>query len=128
MADTNIIEEATKEAQDTSVATKEPIVDEGDKPITYLEDSDSLVTSEIAKELGLEIKETTKYNHDLEIILDYVKQKGAKTLNEAIWEVRDLSNKAGKPAFGHPITKITRFAYLYTERNKIDKELKRNGI
>jgi uncharacterized protein YoxC len=117
----NIIEQATEQAQEE---VKE---DTHDKPISYLADSDTVVTSEIAKEIGVEIKETTKYNHDLKLILDYVKQKGAKTLNEVIWEVRELSNKVGKPAFGHPITKMSRFAYLYTERNKIDKELARHG-
>lgn len=124
MDDKNIIEEAQEEVKEDVV---EDIDITEDKQISFLQSSDEYVTNQIAKELGVKSEETTKYDRDLQLLLEYAKIRGAKTLTDALWEIRQLQNRVGKSPYGSDIKKLSRYAYLFKEQSEIEKELGRYG-
>lgn len=121
--DTNIIEEAQEEAKEEEVVE----IKSEDVPVKLLKDTDQVVVSEIGRELGVETKETTKYDRDLKLLMEYAVNRGAKNLNDVLWEIRQLKNKVGKEAMGDSIKKYSRYAYLYNESVAIEKEMARYG-
>jgi len=123
MEDTeNIIEKATEKAKEEVVK-----VDSKDIPIRIMQSSDEVIKSEIGKELGVKTDETTKYDRDLTLLMEYAVNKGAKNLNDALWEIRQLQNRVGKEAIGDSIKKFSRYAYLYNESKAIEREIARYG-
>jgi hypothetical protein len=85
---------------------------------------DSVAHEQIAKTLGDKI-ETPRYTKELDAIIEYVQRtKGAKDLNETLWEVRFLSNQLGKDSWGGlQVSRVYRYVYLQNEKSSIDREL-----
>lgn len=84
-------------------------------------DYDSLALSQV---LGLEnIHDQTRYQNDLNIIKEWAKTKEYKDSYELKMLVRNLVNKLGTPAMAESlVTRVSRYAYLQLQEDKIVKE------
>ena len=81
---------------------------------------------QIARALGLEkLEDVKKYQHQIERLTEWGKAKGAKDMEDLIWQVKQLANRIGGPRFGElNVRNLATYAYLELERMKIDQQLK----
>ncbi len=84
-------------------------------------DYDGLALSQV---LGLDNdSERSKYKDDLQIIKEWAKTKEYKDSYELKTMVRNLINKMGTPAMAESlVTRVSRYAYLQLQTDKIVKE------
>lgn len=80
----------------------------------------------LARSLGLEnLNDMSKFDDQLSNLVEWAKAKGAKSREDIIWQVRELSNMIGGPRVGTPMVRnLSQYAYLEMEKIKIDKQMK----
>lgn len=79
----------------------------------------------VGRSLGLDkFSDVKKYQHNIERLIDWGKEKGAKDAEDLIWNIRQLANRVGSAPLGQNTTQhLSTYAYLEMERMKIDKQL-----
>lgn len=83
-------------------------------------------TNAVADAMGLEGKDIIKYRDDIDTIIDYLRTK-SKNLSPANirFFIRELEIKLGSPPVSEKRIKfVSRYAYLLSEKGKLDGELK----
>ena len=86
---------------------------------------DAILHSQIGQQLGLASLETEKYGHEIDRIVEWAKANGAKTLDDIIYEIKYLSNKLGHNPMEKRIKTISRYVFLSTEKQKLNREIER---
>lgn len=64
----------------------------------------------IAEILGEDAKNIGKFDLELNALLEYTQEKGAKSMEDVLWEIRYLANHLGTPGYGENRIK---FMYQY---------------
>jgi len=85
----------------------------------------TILHSQIGQQLGLASLETEKYGHEIDRIVEWAKANGAKTLDDIIYEIKYLSNKLGHNPMEKRIKTISRYVFLSTEKQKLNREIER---
>lgn len=112
------------------INAENPVVEE----LTHTEDGGISATSQegqnylktkINEILGAE-HEVSKVDTELTKILEWAEGKGAKTLEDVLWEVRELANHLGTPSYGESRLKfLYQYVYLLNESREITNKLKK---
>ena len=100
---------------------EEPKVDEN-SPVVNLEGI--LLVEQVGQLFDFRPSEASQYKSKINTLIDYAKLKTDDHSPEGIkWALRDLQLKLGTPGMGEKmINYMTRYAYLYLESKKIEKE------
>lgn len=71
----------------------------------------------------------TKEDFKVEAILNYAKEKGAKSVEDILWEVRYLANHLGTPGYGESrLSFLYEYVYLLKESRGIEDKLKKMEV
>ena len=119
-------EDVKKQLQNEEIKEK-PLPEDSTEPrgdALVLEDNQ---LRKIVEEVGDRTADPSKYSREIKQIVEFVKNTtGAKEYNDILWEIRLLSSKVGKDAMGaSQIMRIYRYVYLNSEKQSIDRELKK---
>lgn len=119
-------EDVKKQLQNEEIKEK-PLPEESTEPrgdALTLEDNQ---LRKIVDEVGEKTADPSKYAREIKQIVEFIKNTtGAKEYNDILWEIRLLSSKVGKDAMGaSQIMRIYRYVYLNSEKQSIDRELKK---
>jgi hypothetical protein len=92
----------------------------------HSQQEDDFLKGKIADILGHDIKEVPKYDTELERILEWARMKGAKSVEDILWEVRYLATRLGTPGIGESRIKwIYQYVFLENEDHIIKQQMKR---
>ena len=119
-------EDVKKQLQNKEIK-EEPLPEESTEPrgdAFTLEDNQ---LRKIVEEVGEKTADPSKYAREIKQIVEFVKNTtGAKEYNDILWEIRLLSSKVGKDSMGaSQVMRIYRYVYLNSEKQSIDRELKK---
>lgn len=117
MAEIKVIEELTgKELTETPV---------NNTPEAEILPTGNLLRDSIAQMFDLKPSEISKYDSKLDTLIQYAKMKTEDHSPAGLkWAIRSLGTKLGTPPLGEKLLPyLTRYAYLYLESNKIEKEM-----
>jgi len=98
----------------------------GDAPMeSPAPEVDELVKLHLARSVGLERQsDIVKYQDQIDRLMEWAREKGAKNKEEMVWQVRQLANRIGGPTIGtNWVRHLANYAYLEMEKLKIDKQL-----
>jgi hypothetical protein len=105
-----------------------PVIPPAGDIVSSFVEEDEYAKSKIAEILG-EDPSKAKEDYKRQAILDYVKSKGAKTLEDVLWEVRYIANHVGTPGYGESrLNYIYEYVYLLTESKNIESKLKKMEV
>jgi len=101
----------------------EPIVSEHNATFPVLPE---IQVGAVGEAMGLEGRELIKYRDDIDTIIDYLRTKSTNLSPANIrFLIRELEIKLGAPPVSEKRIKfVSRYAYLLTEKRKLDGELK----
>lgn len=104
----------------------EPVISkDGGISVTSAE-GENFLKGKINEILGGEMEEIGSVDTELTKILEWAKAKGATTLEDVLWEVRDLANHLGTPSYGESRLKfLYQYVYLLGERDRATEQLKK---
>jgi len=90
---------------------------------------DDIKLETLAKELDPNMQDYERFSHQINEIVNYVKNvTGAKEWNDVLWEVRLLSKELGNDALGQSqLQRLFRYVYLKNEQSRINRELKKEN-
>lgn len=119
-------EDVKKQIQNEEIKEK-PLPEESTEPrgdALTLEDNQ---LRKIVEEVGERTSDPQKYAREIKQIVEFIKNTtGAKEYNDILWEIRLLSRKVGKDAMGaSQVMRMYRYVYLNSEKQSIDRELKK---
>lgn len=79
----------------------------------------------VARLLNLDNLNDIKKNQDrIQRLIDWAQAKGAKDMQEILWNIKQLQNRSGSPSLGSDWPKhLSQIAYLEMERMKLDKDI-----
>lgn len=99
----------------------------GDIVSSFVE-GDELAKQKIVQILGND-STNPKKDFQSQAILDYVKSKGAKTMDDVLWEVRMIANRLGTPGYGESnLSFVYEYIYLLNESKNLNDKLKRMEV
>jgi phage host-nuclease inhibitor protein Gam len=109
---------------DNGVVNGEPVEKKVEAPETTIIPEGVLLLEQVAQLFDFKPSEVQAYKTELNTLLEYAKLKTDDKSAEGLkWAIRNLSLKVGTPPIGEKMIKyLTRYAYLYLEGKKIDKE------
>ena len=109
---------------DNGVVNGESVEKKVEAPETTIIPEGVLLLEQVAQLFDFKPSEVQAYKTELNTLLEYAKLKTDDTSPEGLkWAIRNLSLKVGTPPIGEKMIKyLTRYAYLYLEGKKIDKQ------
>lgn len=84
---------------------------------------DVYLSQKIAEVLGHDIKDVDKFEMELKALIDYTKDKGATSIEDALWEIRYLANRLGTPGYGEDRIKFM-YQYITLLKHTFESERK----
>jgi hypothetical protein len=101
----------------------EPVNEAVKEPVALV--GDTFTHQAVIKELGDKIEDSERYSKELNAIIEYIQRtKGARDMNDILWEVRLLSGSLGREGLGgKQLSRLYRYVYLQNEKSSIDREL-----
>lgn len=105
------------ETQETTPVEKEPT------PQTIV--PRDIVLNKLAEMFGILNSEVGKYNADLDRIVEYAKTRGATSLDDIIYRVREISDSLANNMQEKKIKTVARYLFLLGDRAKIDQDIER---
>lgn len=111
---------------------EEPTPTDERRMVQTAHSNDDYLKSKIAEALGHHSGEVDKFDMELNRILEWARNTGAKEIEDIMWEVRMLSSKLGTPGLGESRIKwLHQYIYLENEeqivRSKMEAMQKLNG-
>jgi hypothetical protein len=92
--------------------------------VSAMENSDYLI-AKINEILGGDHTDIEKNGIELKRIMEYAQEKGAKTMEDVLWEVRYLANRLGSPSYGESRVKfLHQYIYLANESRIVAEKMK----
>jgi hypothetical protein len=88
---------------------------------------EQVVRAAIEQVMGLEDSgDKNRYAHKVDTLIDYVKTQTTDMSPESVkWVIRSLELKLGTPPFSEKrINYISQYAWLLSEKKKLDKDIK----
>lgn len=103
----------------------EPVVEVDQKLIETAHGHEDYYKGKIAEILGEDAKNASKYDMELNTLLQYASEKGAESMEDVLWEIRYLANHLGTPGYGENRIKFMyRYVYLLRETMESERKLK----
>lgn len=84
-----------------------------------------VVLNKLAEMFGILSTEIGKYNADLDRVIEYAKSKGANSLDEIIFRVREISDSLANNMNEKKLKTISRYLFLLQDKSKIEQDLER---
>jgi hypothetical protein len=84
-----------------------------------------VVLNKLAEMFGILNSEVGKYNADLDRIVEYAKTRGATSLDDIIYRVREISDSLANNMQEKKIKTVARYLFLLGDRAKIDQDIER---
>lgn len=109
-------------AQNPEVAPVETPVEESKVQTIVPRD---VVLNKLAEMFGILNSEVGKYNADLDRIVEYAKSKGANSLDEIMFRVREISDSLANNMNEKKLKTVSRYLFLLGDRAKIEQDIER---
>lgn len=109
-------------AQNPEVAPVATPVEESNKQTLVPRD---IVLNKLAEMFGILNSEVGKYNADLDRIVEYAKSKGATSLDEIIFRVREISDSLANNMNEKKLKTVSRYLFLLGDKAKIEQDIER---
>jgi len=84
-----------------------------------------VVLNKLAEMFGILGGEVGKYNADLDRIVDYAKSKGANSLDEIMFRVREVSDSLANNMNEKKLKTVSRYLFLLGDKSKIEQDIER---
>lgn len=84
-----------------------------------------VVLNKLAEMFGILNSEVGKYNADLDRIVEYAKTKGANSLDEIIFRVREISDSLANNMNEKKLKTVSRYLFLLGDKAKIEQDIER---
>lgn len=84
-----------------------------------------VVLNKLAEMFGILGGEVGKYNADLDRIIEYANGKGATTLDEIMFRVREISDSLANNMNEKKLKTVSRYLFLLGDRAKIEQDIER---
>lgn len=96
--------------------------------VSTLIEGEEYAKKKIAEILGEDvIKEGD--SHKAQALYDYAKDKGAKSVEDVLWEIRYLGNRLGTPGYGESrLSFLYEYVYLLKEGRNITDKMKKMEV
>jgi hypothetical protein len=111
------------EVQNNPVETTETAPVEENKVQTIV--PRDVVLNKLAEMFGILNSEVGKYNGDLDRIVEYAKSKGANSLDEIMFRVREISDSLANNMNEKKIKTVARYLFLLGDKAKIEQDIER---
>lgn len=79
----------------------------------------------VGQVLGLASLEVGRYSQEIQNIIDWALNNGAKSTDDILYEIRYLSNMLGNNPNEKKIKTISRYVFLANEQKRLAKEMER---
>lgn len=79
----------------------------------------------VGQVLGLASLEVGRYSQEIQNIIDWALNNGAKSTDDILYEIRYLSNMLGNNPNEKKIKTISRYVFLANEQKRLVKEMER---
>jgi|APCry1669189034_1035192.scaffolds.fasta_scaffold37910_2 hypothetical protein len=84
-----------------------------------------LAINKVAELFGLTTSDIGKYSPELNRVVDYAKQVGAKTLEDVMFYVRSLSDSLANNMQEKKLKTVSRYLFLLSDRQKLEQDIER---
>lgn len=84
-----------------------------------------IVLNKLAEMFGILNSEIGKYNADLDRIVEYAKSKGASSLDDIIFRVREISDSLANNMSEKKLKTVSRYLFLLGDKAKIEQDIER---
>ena len=84
-----------------------------------------IVLNKMAEMFGILNSEVGKYNADLDRILDYAKSRGAITLDDIMFRIREVSDSLSNNMNEKKLKTVSRYLFLLNDKQKIEQDIER---
>lgn len=84
-----------------------------------------IVLNKLAEMFGILSSEVGKYNADLDRIVEYAKSKGANSLDEIMFRVREISDSLANNMNEKKLKTVSRYLFLLGDKAKIEQDIER---